>query len=287
MKRILILGSGLMGSQIGCEYALAGHEVTLSTRDPARAAARANDAFAMVERLELAASAEIETARGCLTVAANSEIDSCDLVVESLPEDFELKVRLLESIARDFPDAVIATNTSSLSISALGRSLAAETRVLGVHYWNPPLLMPLVEVIPGADTDPTIVREIVALLEAVGKRPVLAPDVPGFVWNRLQMAVLRECVWLIEHGGASAEAIDTVLAEGLSRRWRHIGLFDAIRSGGVQTWEQLCTQILPSLSSATELPTLRSLAEGNKVDAQALALRDSGLAAELRAQHVR
>jgi 3-hydroxybutyryl-CoA dehydrogenase len=221
-------------------------------------------------------------------VQVTSRLDdvlTCEVAVESAPEDLELKASLLRPVAEASPDAVLATNTSSLSVSELGERIGAPERTVGTHYWNPPLLMPLVEVVAGSRTDPEVVRRTAETLRELGKRPVLVGDVPGFAWNRLQMAVLREAVALVEHGVASPAIVDEILTHGLARRWRHIGFFQAIALGGVATWQKTGANLLPLISAATELPELsRWVQKGDEELAAVAARRDEGLARDLLAE---
>lgn len=198
---MLVVGAGLMGSQIGVEYALGGHDVTLTARRPAGVEERVDAALATVETYGLATAVEVRAARGRITVGVKPEPAGWAIVVESVPEELSLKASVLAPVAEASPDAILASNASSLSITELGEAVGAPARTIGTHYWNPPLLMPLVEVIPGAGTDPLVVERVREVVLALGKRPVLVErDVPGFVWNRLQFALLRECVWLVENG---------------------------------------------------------------------------------------
>jgi 3-hydroxyacyl-CoA dehydrogenase len=178
--RVAVVGAGLMGTQIGCEYALGGHEATLVAR-------------------------------------------RAELVSRRVAEDFDVKAEVLGRAAEQFPEAVLATNTSSLGITRLGRALGAGRRTLGTHYWNPPLLMPLVELVAGEDTSGEVVDDLERVLRDLGKRPVRVKDVPGFAWNRLQLALLREAVWLVEHGVATPETVFPLLS-------------DAARIDGLERW---------------------------------------------------
>src|SRR5436309_9654739 len=117
--------------------------------------------------------------------------------------------------------------------------------------------MPRVEVVAGERTAPEVVRLVSGAFVALGKRPVVVGDVPGFVWNRIQMAVLREAAWIVGNGVASPDTVDDILSYGLARRWRNVGFFEAIALGGVETWQRTSANLLPELSSATELPDLR------------------------------
>jgi 3-hydroxybutyryl-CoA dehydrogenase len=281
---VLIVGAGLMGAQIGCEYALGGHGVALLARNAEAARSRFERGLETVRAHGLASSEAVEAARARARFTSDlDEVAACDLAVESLPEDLELKAGLLGAIGEASQGAVLATNTSSLSVTELGERVGAPERTVGTHYWNPPLLMPLVEVVAGARTDPNVVECVTDTLRALGKRPVHVQDVPGFAWNRLQMAVLREAVALVEEGVASSPAIvDEILTHGLARRWRHIGFFQAIALGGVETWQQTAANLLPLISSATEIPELGGwVRDGDSELAAVAARRDQGLARDL------
>jgi 3-hydroxybutyryl-CoA dehydrogenase len=280
---VLIVGAGLMGAQIGCEYALGGHGVTLLARNPEPARARFEHGLETVRAHGLASPEEVEAARARVQVGSDlGDAAAYDFVLESLPEDLDLKAELLRAVAEASPEAVLATNTSSLSVTELGERVGAPGRTLGTHYWNPPLLMPLVEVVAGARTDLDVVRRTTDTLRELGKRPVVVRDVPGFAWNRLQMAVLREAVSLVRDGVASPAVVDEILTHGLARRWRHIGFFQAIALGGVETWERTAANLLPLISAATEIPALGAWARSADDElAAAAARRDEGLARDL------
>jgi 3-hydroxybutyryl-CoA dehydrogenase len=282
--RVAIVGAGLMGAQIGCEYALGGHDVVLHARDPDAARARADAGLAVLHehglcaRDELAAAAARLSACGDATTAA----EGADLVVESLPEDLELKSTVLRAVLPAAPEAVVATNTSSLSIGTLGEAVGRPERTVGTHYLNPPLLMPTVEVIAGERTSADTVAFARDTLATLGKLPVVARrDVPGFVWNRLQFALVRECVWLVENGVASAENLDTVVRDGLARRWRRVGPLRSIAPGGIDTWNRSGRNIVPELATDAKLPDLAGVAIAGGDLAGDAARRDAALAREL------
>jgi 3-hydroxybutyryl-CoA dehydrogenase len=288
--RVLVVGAGLMGAQIGCEYALGGHHVTALARHPEAAEDRVRGALETVVELGLAAAGDVEAAESRIRFDSEAPPAEWDLVVESVPEDFHLKASLLRGFAAGSPEAVLATNTSSLSITRLGEAIGAPERTIGTHYWNPPLLMPLVEVVAGERTAPDVVDLVRGTLTALGKRPVFVRDVPGFVWNRIQMAVLREAAWIVENGAASPDTVDEILTYGLARRWRNIGFFRAIALGGVDTWQRTSANLVPELSTATELPDLRQWTEDPAALAGDAARRDEGLARDLideRSEHAR
>jgi 3-hydroxybutyryl-CoA dehydrogenase len=221
----------------------------------------------------------VSTAAKC-----DRSLEGVDLVIESVTENLGLKTEVLSWASDRFPGSILASNTSSLSISELGTASGEPQRMIGLHYWNPPLLMPLVEVVSGKDTSPDHIATAANMMRAMRKRPIIvAHDVPGFIWNRLQYALLREALWLVTTGVASAQSIDEVIREGLARRQRVIGLFGAVALGGVGTWTEGARNLFPLLSTATEPDALEELIIESDRDLRALAFRrDEALAAELQ-----
>lgn len=284
--RVTVVGAGLMGSQIGVEYALGGHEVRFLVRNGARAQARIDAALALLVTHGLRTEDEVARARELIEAATEPRRAAvhAQLVVESLPEELGLKAEVLSTVRRHAaPDAVMATNTSSLSITALGEAIGAPERTVGTHYLNPPLLMPPVEIVAGERTSAATLDLAKETLAALGKAPILVGrDVPGFVWNRLQFALVRECAWLVERGVATREDVDTVVREGLARRWRHVGPLRSIALGGVETWNRAAANIVPELSTAAQLGDLGEVAiAGGDLGSDA-DRRDAELARELR-----
>jgi 3-hydroxybutyryl-CoA dehydrogenase len=304
VTRIALVGAGLMGSQIGCEYALAGCEVVWVVRDRAAAQARIDRALALVRHHGLADAASVDLARGLMRFGGeqgsggepspggepsvggrpNAAEDAPDVIVESLPEDLALKADVLRPLLAARPDAVLATNTSSIAISALGEAAGAAERIVGTHYWNPPLLMPLVEVVAGERTPVALRDRLAELLRTIGKRPVLLErEVPGLLWNRLQSAMLRECLWLVEHGVATPETIDEVMRDGLARRWRLTGPFETVGLGGAQTFDAIAANLFPLLSDATGTSGFEPhVPHDPRLLAELRERRDEALAATLR-----
>ena len=282
---VVVVGAGLMGSQIAAEYALGGHRVHCHAPHPGATEARVDEAFATVLRLGLRDEDATKAAAARLSVGgALDALERCDLVVESVPEDLELKGEVLTPVAAHFSEAVIASNTSSLSIGAIGEACGAPERTVGTHYWNPPLLMPLVEVIAGQHSRPEAVELARAAVASCGKRPVLVQrDVPGFIWNRLQHALLREALWIVDNGVATPQAVDEVVRFGNARRWEHVGPFAAAALGGVGTWQRVAGELFPVLSNADDAGDLeRALWADAEELAAIAAARDAELARDLR-----
>jgi 3-hydroxyacyl-CoA dehydrogenase len=148
--------------------------------------------------------------------------------------------------------------------------------------------MPPVEVVAGERTAAHAVDLVRGVVAALGKSPVVVRrDVPGFVWNRLQFALVRECAWLVGNGVASAEDVDRVVREGLARRWRQVGPLRSIALGGVDTWNRSGRNIVPHLSTARQLSDLAGVAPTGGDLAADAAARDVALARELRDEHDR
>jgi 3-hydroxybutyryl-CoA dehydrogenase len=272
-----------MGAQIGCEYALGGHDVALAARDLDAVTGRVDAAFATLTELDLVSAAAAHEAAGRVRYTSDvaDAADGCEVIVESLPEDLELKADVLRKAAGAAPDALIASNTSSLRVTDIGRELGAGDRTVGTHYWNPPLLMPLVEIVAGDETDPSRVEFAADLVAGLGKTPVTVADIPGFVWNRLQFAIVREAAELVASGAVSPETLDRIVQDGLARRWRQIGPLHAIALGGVDTWNAAASQIVPDLSTAEGLPDLAQVAVRSASPEALIRQRDRGLASDL------
>ena len=284
---VVVVGAGLMGSQIAAEYALAATACTASRAIPrthrARVDAGARDGAATrPARRGRDGRGRRGAHRG--REPSWSAIERCDLVVESVPEDLALKGEVLTPIAARFPDAVIASNTSSLSIGEIGEACGAPERTVGTHYWNPPLLMPLVEVIAGPHSRPEAVElaraAVAELRQAPGAR---AARRAGFIWNRLQHALLREALWIVDNGVATPEAVDEVVRFGNARRWEHVGPFAAAALGGIGTWQRVAGELFPVLSNAHDAGDLERALWADEAElAEIAAARDDGLARDLR-----
>jgi 3-hydroxyacyl-CoA dehydrogenase len=148
--------------------------------------------------------------------------------------------------------------------------------------------MPPVEIVAGERTSDQTVAFARDTVAALGKLPVVVRrDVPGFVWNRLQFALVRECAWLVEQGVATRDDVDAVVREGLARRWRQVGPLRSIALGGVDVWNRSAENIVPELSTATRLGDLADVAIAGGDLAEDAARRDEALARELHDDHAR
>ncbi len=241
-----MLGAGVMGRNIARVLAEGGAEVVLFSRSRATLESA---------RRALAAGGAAATGVEYVTDLAEA-VRGADVVLESLPETLPLKLTVLHDIEHAASaDTVIATNTSSLPLDRLARILKRPERFLGWHWFNPAHLIPLVEVVPAPATNPDIVAWSVATLEAMGKRPLaLSGAIDGFLANRLQYAVIREALALVEAGAATPEQIDAVITDCLGLRWAVIGPMRSSDLAGIATATAVATELFPKLSNADRPP---------------------------------
>lgn len=236
--RIAVLGAGLMGGAIARTLAAAGHEVRAYDPEPGRAAAAVERATA------LAVDALAEAVR------------DADLVLEAAPERLDLKHALLAEV-EPMTTGILASNSSTFTPSQLAQPLAEPGRLLVTHWFNPADVVPLVEVVPHPATPAASVDAVVAMLAAAGRHPVaLAHEVDGFVGNRLQAALVREAMHLVESGVATRQQVDDVVRHGLGPRWAAVGPIRVMELGGLGVWEAVTDRLFPTLGDATEAPRM-------------------------------
>jgi 3-hydroxybutyryl-CoA dehydrogenase len=240
--KVAVIGAGRMGT--GIAYALAAAGLRVELFDPVEAAREAAPARieAIAAQLERPASVEV---RDSLEAAAAG----ADFVIEAGPENLEVKREIFARLVRCAPVwAVLATNTSALPIAAVAAGLATDGRILGTHFWNPPQLVPLVEVIEAERTDDAAVERTIALLRAAEMRPVhVKADIPGFIGNRLQHAMKREAIALVAAGHCTAEALDEVVRHGFGARLAAIGPLEQADLGGLELTLAIHETLMPDL----------------------------------------
>lgn len=191
-------------------------------------------------------------------------VSDADLVVECIPEVMEMKQNLfqnIENICR--PDCILATNTSVMSVTEIASGCKTRHRMIGTHFWNPPYLIPLVEVIKGNDTSDETMDTIYEALKKIGKKPVKCmKDVPGFIANRLQHAIWREALSIVEKGIADAATVDEALRYGPGLRWPILGILENADMTGLDLALNIQSYICPYLEDSHEASRLlRDLVE--------------------------
>lgn len=218
---IAILGAGRMGCGIAQVFCAAGHTVALYDPNESSLAHAPSTIRGMFELLRQPVRMDTLQCTSHLSEA----VSQARVVIEAVPENIEIKRDIFAQLeALSPPDCILATNTSAIPIAAIARDLKTPARVLGTHFWNPPHLVPLVEVVQAEDTDVACVEKIMSLLESVGMAPVhVLRDIPGFIGNRLQHALKREAIALVAEGVCSAETLDRVVREGFGARLAVLG----------------------------------------------------------------
>lgn len=248
-ERIAVVGAGTMGAGIAGVFAAAGYDVALYSRSTGT-----------LERAREELDRRIgERAAGVLlTTELPEALDRASLVSENVLEDLGLKRTIFADFERWAPaDAVLTTNTSSVPITAIAEGLSEPGRVVGLHWFNPPAVMPLVEIVRGERTDDATVDAVRAICAAIQREVIeVRRDVPGFVVNRLQYAMLREAIALVEEGVASMADVDRAVATTLAPRWSASGPLELMDLAGLDTVEKVAGILLPELSARTSVPDL-------------------------------
>ncbi len=257
-----VLGAGLMGVGIATHFIRHGHEVLLYDPDPQRleeAPAVASGILAELSDVGQFDNDERDAALARLRVTGDlNAVAHARLLIEAIPERLELKHALyeqLEGLIAD--DAVIASNTSGLPPDELAARMTHPQRLLIAHFWHPPHLIPLVEIVPGSATEPRHLAAVQALLGEMALEAVLLERAaPGFVGNRLQFAVLREALHIVHSGIASAEVVDQVMRASLGRRYAMVGPLEAADMTGLPTVADIARHLFPELATGDEMMAL-------------------------------
>jgi 3-hydroxybutyryl-CoA dehydrogenase len=252
METAAVIGTGMMGPGIALTLALGGVRATIISRSAANAAAGLDKALAQAAVLaenELAAPEQIARALSLLVCSTDLDaaVAAAGLVVESGPEDMAWKQELFARLDALAPaDAVLASNTSGLSITAIASRTKHPERVMTTHFWNPPHLIPLVEIVKGEKTSDEAAQAVRALLAACGKTPVIVKkDRPGQLGNRLQQALVREAANIVAEGIADAADVDIVARNSFGIRLPAYGILEHQDMVGLD----MCVKIVDYVSS--------------------------------------
>jgi 3-hydroxybutyryl-CoA dehydrogenase len=244
--QIAVIGAGLMGHGIAQVFAHAGHLVTVY--DPS-----AQALASLRERIGINLKDLGQDPSAADLVYPVEEFGECvagaDVVFEAGPENLEFKQKVFEKLQLLAPArTLLASNTSVIPITDIMRGLRTGHRAMGTHWWNPPYLVPLVEVIKTADTDPILAKQMFDLLASVGKTPAMVEkDVPGFIGNRLQHALWREAVALVATGVCDAETVDTVVKASFGRRLPVLGPLENADLVGIDLTLAIHETVLPAI----------------------------------------
>jgi 3-hydroxybutyryl-CoA dehydrogenase len=257
---IAVLGAGIMGHGIAQTFLLAGYPVTLydvkmELLDQAQKQIHKNCELFL--QIGLIGQGEMDNLSGLMpTNNLKEAVEAADFILEAAPEDLPLKQRLFRQVEDICSQtSIIASNTSSLMLKDIGALVTNKGRLVITHWFNPPHIVPTVEVVKGEETSPETMDIAYRLLEKVGKMPIkIHKEMPGFVVNRIQIAMVREVIDLYETGIASAEDLDKAVKGSIGFRLASIGPLLTIDLAGVKLWLKVFENLVPHIRSSTEPP---------------------------------
>ena len=233
-EHVAVIGAGTMGGGIAHVFALGGHDVTLVDLDEARlesAVQTIEQNLGRQQKKGTITETDVRAALTRLTPATDLARDAgrADLVIEAVSERPEVKAEVFHTLSeRAKPKAILASNTSSISITWLGAQTSCADRVIGMHFFNPVPVMTLIEVVRGLETSDDTFSDVRGLAERLGKTPVEVQDAPGFVSNRVLMPMINEAIFCVMEGVAEPDAIDTVMRLGMAHPMGPLALADFI-----------------------------------------------------------
>jgi 3-hydroxybutyryl-CoA dehydrogenase/5-formyl-3-hydroxy-2-methylpyridine 4-carboxylate dehydrogenase len=265
VRRAAVIGTGTMGPGMGAVLARAGiatafYDLSAEALEKAQAGVRL--AEGVLDRLE-APKMEGGSVRFDTDLAA--ALDGADFVLEAVPEKLELKHEVFPMFEQHVAkDAILASNTSGIPITKIAAVCAHPERVVGMHWSNPPHLIPMIEVIPGEQTDQRVVDDACELIRSFGYHPVVEKEVPGFVENRILYAILRECLDLVDRGIIDPEGMDLNVRWGIGYKLAVIGPMELLDMAGLDIYNAVGSYLNQDLSTSGEVSsTIRDrIAEG-------------------------
>ncbi len=258
ITQVGVIGAGTMGSGIVEIFAESGYDVLWYNRSAAgiqRGIERIRANQITLTRHGVLTQTGADAALTRLHATHDlTDLAAVDMVSESIVEHLETKQELLRALDLICPShTLLTTNTSGLPISEIATALAHPARFAGMHFANPPHIIPMVEIIKGAGTSDATCERLTALAERLGKQPVwVQQDVPGFIANRLQFAIIREALHLIESGVASPADVDAAVKHGIGLRWALLGPLEIMDVGGLDVFSAIGQYLFQELSRATE-----------------------------------
>lgn len=259
-KRIAVLGAGVMGTGIAQAFAAKGHEtMIIYVYDDKK---RAKPLETMQRNLEILCQNDVLTedeipeilSRVCFTESLEEAAQFADIIFECIVEKLEVKQEYFRNLDRICPPStILATNTSCISVTEIAEKSIHKERIVGTHFWNPAYLVPLVEVIKTEYVSQDIVNQTYELLEEAGKMPVIVQkDVPGFLANRMQHALFREAISIVENGIASAEDVDKSIKYGFGMRLGVRAPMEVIDAGGTDLTYNIHSYLFPHIENSTQ-----------------------------------
>lgn len=271
IKTVSVFGAGKMGTGIAQLFAAGGYPVLLWAFDEAeqqRASGVIDQNIQLLVDNDMMDPARIPEVKSRIQITTDYDLaaDQADLVIEAILEKMDLKQDFFKKMdARTDPDVILCTNTSVMSVTEIASTSVHKERIVGTHFWNPPYIVPLVEVVKTEYVADGIAERVCEVLSSVGKKPIIAnKDVPGFIANRMQNALGREAVSLIANGIASAADVDTAVKYSFGMRLGSIGPIEQIDSIGADLCLNIASYLYPYLDASPEAsPLLKQKVEDN------------------------
>lgn len=269
IENVAIIGAGLMGHGIAQAFAVNGYKVNIFDANHKVLKSVPDRIYQNLQvflKLKKVKKSEIEECIRNIELCddLNSVCKNVDFIIEAIKENLDAKVSLLEELEQNVDsNVIISSNTSAISITRLSDGLKHKQRFLGTHFWNPPHIIPCVEVIRGEYTSDRVFETVFEVMKKIGKEPVkVLKDVPGFLGNRLQHAMWREAISLVEKKIASPEDIDKVVKYGFGLRLSFIGPLETADLAGLDLDYDIHKYLFPYLENALEpSPILKGLVD--------------------------
>tara|TARA_Y100000588_G_scaffold118672_1_gene129915 strand:- start:10430 stop:11413 length:984 start_codon:yes stop_codon:yes gene_type:complete len=265
LTKIGVIGAGLMGHGIALNFALHGYEVYLNdTTQEALDTSLVNiqQSLATMIKVGLASNSDIKSVPEKIHVSTSLDktVNDVDFVIEAVFEDMDIKKKLFNQLDTLSPErTILSSNTSSFMSSQLASATNRPDKVVVANWWNPPYLLPLIEVVRGPQTSDNTIAKTVSLFKDIGKQPVvLQKESIGFIGNRMQFALLREAISVVEQGIASAEDVDLVVKSSFGRRLALAGPFEVFDLAGWDTISHIIDELFPVIESSPRSPKLIS-----------------------------
>ena len=261
-NKIGIAGAGLMGASMSQIFAKFGYDVTVYDAFET-ALEKGKNLVTQNQKTQFesgeATKEEVDKILSALKFTSNlNDLADCDIIIESIIEKLDIKQDFWEKLSSIVhPDTILTTNTSGLSIDSIAVRINGKHRFLGMHWMNPAHLIPCIEIIRGSETDDESTNAVIELAHAVGKKTtVCKKDVPGFILNRLQIAILRESISLVEDGIADIADVDACMKYGLGFRYAAFGPFEVVDFGGIDTFHHISSYLNKELCNSVEIQEL-------------------------------
>jgi len=256
ISKVAVVGAGVMGSGIAQVFAQQGFSVIVNDLNEdilKKAKKRIENNLYLFHQEGILSKENLKEVAQNLTFSSRmDEISGVDMVVEAISEQIKLKQALFQKLDKMFStEVILATNTSGISISLIASATKNPDRVVGMHWWNPPYIIPVVEIIKGEKTKKEIVEAVRKLVIRLKKKPILVKkDIPGFLGNRMQYALMREAVHLLEEKVASAQDIDTMVRAGFGFKFPIIGPLETIDMAGMDIFHNVSQYLYKELDSS-------------------------------------